>query len=99
MNTGRPSGPAGVETLVRLRGQHLQHVVRVFFGDREGTLVNVAGNGEVVFVRTPKGDPGTTPIYAETSIEYRGRTLTNAADFGTNVSKPSFTFVKTTPAP
>lgn len=74
--TGKAEGPADADVSVVIRGINLQDVEHVFFGRKEGEIME--HGSRVLFVRVPRGDEGGVPVRVQTA-----KGLTNIADFET----------------
>lgn len=89
--TGKPEGPGGKPAVVTLRGTNFQHVRRVLFGTKEASIMQV--DPRVMLVTAPAADEGAVQVLLETSINLRGRIVSNAADFRTQ-GKATYTYTK-----
>jgi hypothetical protein len=79
--TNKPEGSGSKPAVVTLRGTNFRHVVRVLFGGKEASIMQV--DPEVILVTAPTGDEGPVQILLETNITLRGRAVSNIADFRT----------------
>ena len=79
--TNKPEGLGTKTAVVTLRGINFRHVVRVLFGGKEATIMQV--DPEVILVSAPTGEEGPVQILLETNIALRGRLVSNIADFRT----------------
>ncbi|HEX8116743.1 MAG TPA: IPT/TIG domain-containing protein, partial [Pyrinomonadaceae bacterium] len=89
--TGKAEGPAAKAAVVTLRGSNFQHVVRVLFGNKEATVMQV--DPQVILVNAPTGEEGAVQVLLETNVRYRGKTVSNIADFRTQ-GKSVYTYTK-----
>jgi hypothetical protein len=89
--TNKPEGSGSKPAVVTLRGTNFRHVVRVMFGTKEASIIQV--DPEVILVTAPTGDEGPVQILLETNINLRGRAISNIADFRT-AGKALYTYLK-----
>lgn len=89
--TGKAEGPAAKTAVVLLRGSNFQHVVRVLFGNKEATVMQV--DPQVILVTAPTGEEGAVQVLLETNVRYRGKTVSNITDFRTQ-GKSVYTYTK-----
>jgi hypothetical protein len=89
--TNKPEGSGAKAAVITLRGSNFRHVVRVLFGSKEATIMQV--DPEVILVNAPTGEEGPVQILLETNINVRGKAISNIADFRTN-GKAIYTYTK-----
>jgi hypothetical protein len=88
--TGTASGPAGLSVFVTIRGDNLDNIKAVFFGDLAGTNLAAGPGGLTVKVPkmdgVPKGQSVVVPVLFQTKGD--GETKTPSGAFYTYLGEP-----------
>jgi IPT/TIG domain len=91
--TNKAEGPIDGGYVVVIRGENLEQVERVFFGNKPAEIRQSAPG--VLTVMVPKGDEGTVRVLLETNTPYQNKFLSNSQDFTDTAQKKAlFTYTK-----
>lgn len=92
--TGAATAPAQTDGMQAvIEGRNFTRVNAVFFGSAQAEIISIDPRGTTIYVNIPKGAPGKVKVLLKTDLAFRGRAVTNAADFSA-LGKANFTYTE-----